>query len=178
MSGTETNGAEHLKSARRSDDDRTTAISLYNFAHSYWASASVLQASDVNATRPHAPVNYLYFHAIELFLKAHLRMTGLTVAEIKLVGHNMEKLASKAEELGLSLTESDFEVIKLVGENYLPMRCIQVGPLTIATTEALWGTCSWLFDTIGDGLLDSGVTKRLPPRPAHPSDAEIDGKPD
>ncbi|WP_171175798.1 hypothetical protein [Ruegeria sp. HKCCA4633] len=153
------------------NDERTTAIGLFNYAHSYWASASVLQGSNLDATHPDAPVNYLYFHAIELFLKAYLRSKGLSVADIKNVGHKMERLAEKATELGLELTDQDQEVIALIGPNYLPARYIVVGAFTRARPEALWGTCSCLFDSIGEELRRQGKAKRLPIRPNHPSEA-------
>ena len=151
-------------------DDRTNAIGLFNYGHSYWASTSALQVADVEATHPDAPVNYLYFHSIELFLKAYLRATGMSVADLKRLRHGMTELTKEANKRGLELGEEDRNVLGHIQANYLPSRYIEIGPFQRATYDALWGTCSWLFDRVGEEIIRLENVRRLPDRPPHPND--------
>ena len=48
-----------------------------------------------------SPVRFLYFHAIELFLKAYLRLQGLSEATIAgKYSHRLDELAGEAEDAG------------------------------------------------------------------------------
>src|SRR5437763_7290582 len=82
------------KSVDSQDDDRTTDIGLFNYAASYRAAADSLEEVDTRATHPEAPQSWLYCHAIELYLKSHLRAAGLSVSELKSrrYGHDLMKL--------------------------------------------------------------------------------------
>jgi hypothetical protein len=61
------------------DDDRTTPLGLFNYARSYWQSAVLLHDARARVTHPDAPVTLLLAHAIELYLKAFLRLRGLAL---------------------------------------------------------------------------------------------------
>ena len=54
-------------------NDRTNSIGLFNTAEAYWLSASKLAAAEVRHGFADLPVRTLYYHAIELYLKALLR---------------------------------------------------------------------------------------------------------
>ena len=155
------------------EEKRTIDIGLFNYAHSYWASASVLQSARVMATHPDAPVYYLYFHAVELFLKSYLRLKGCSTADIKSLGHDINKLAKKAGECGLELEDGDRGTIGMIKPNYLTTRYIKVGYHCRPHLDALWNLCSFMFDKIGEALIESNRTKRLPKRPDYPNDVEI-----
>src|SRR5262249_35161441 len=58
-------------------------LGFFNFARSYWKAASALQKLKLKTTHPESSVAYLYYHAIELYLKAFLRMHGHTVDELQ-----------------------------------------------------------------------------------------------
>ena len=62
-----------------SDEDRTTPLGLFNYARSYWQSGVRLHEARAKVTHPHAPVTLLLAHAIELYLKAFLRLRGLGI---------------------------------------------------------------------------------------------------
>ena len=64
-----------------SDDDRTTPLGLFNFARSYWQSGVLLH--DANAKVTHPDDTLLLAHAIELYLKAFLRLCGVGTEEVK-----------------------------------------------------------------------------------------------
>ena len=59
-----------------SDDDRSTPLGLFNYARSYWQSGVLLHHARAKTTHPDAPVTLLLAHAIELYLKAFLRLRG------------------------------------------------------------------------------------------------------
>src|SRR5262245_47518692 len=66
-----------------SDDDRTTPLGLFNFARSYWQSGVLLHDANAKVTHPDAPVTLLLAHAIELYLKAFLRLCGVGTEAVK-----------------------------------------------------------------------------------------------
>jgi hypothetical protein len=66
-------------------DDRTSAVGLFNTARSYWHSAVYLNDASLELTHPLAPVTFLFYHAIELYLKADLRASGKAVARCEVL---------------------------------------------------------------------------------------------
>lgn len=124
--------------------------------------------SNVSATHPDAPINFLLYHAIELFLKSYLRAKGLSLSEVKSIGHGLRDLATRAEEFGLELDQFDRQLINSIGPNYMAARYIKVGFFSRPRHDDLWATCSWLFDSIGTELQHLGRTRRLPERPTLP----------
>lgn len=130
------------------EEERTTAMGLFNFAHSYWVSAAVLGRTPRDATHKDAPVEYLYYHAIELYLKSFLRLKGYTLQRLKALGHSLPKLHNAAISHGLLADAEDREVISLIPDNYLSSRYIRSGFFTKASPEALWGVCRLLHEDI------------------------------
>jgi len=87
-----------------SDDDRTTPLGLFNYARSYWQSAVLLHHARAKVTHPDAPVTLLLAHAIELYLKAFLRLRGVGIEQVRTTfGHDFESLVDEASSRGLSL---------------------------------------------------------------------------
>jgi hypothetical protein len=130
------------------EDERTNALGLLNFAHSYWEAAVVLQNTPRVATHQDSPRDYLYYHAIELYLKAYLRLNGYTVEQLRKIGHSIHKLHEAAVEKGLSQVSEDATVIALIRDNYLESRYIRTGPFQRPYPESLWGLCFVLHDEI------------------------------
>lgn len=108
----------------------------------------VLHNTPREAVHRDSPRDYLYYHAIELYLKAYLRLKGLTVAQLKKIGHGIDKLHAAAVEAGLTDDPEDREVIADIGDNYLPSRYIRTGAFRRPTPEALWGVCRVLHAEI------------------------------
>jgi hypothetical protein len=50
-------------------EDRTNDVGLFNMAESYWKSAAALHEAKVKASHPLSPVLFLYYHAVELYLR-------------------------------------------------------------------------------------------------------------
>jgi hypothetical protein len=93
-------------------DARTTQVGLYNLACSYHQAARALKKLKLRTTHPTSPVSFLYFHAIELFLKSFLRMHGHTVAELrKKFSHGFGPMRDRAAELGLDFMDEDLVVL-------------------------------------------------------------------
>src|SRR5207247_9385016 len=70
----------------------------------------LLHHASAKVTHPDAPVTLLA-HAIELYLKAFLRLRGVGIEEIKnSFGHDFKKLVDEASSRGLSLVEADMDI--------------------------------------------------------------------
>ena len=144
------------------NDDRTSAIGLFNFAHSYAASAVQLsKCRPADTTHPEAVVDFLAFHAIELYLKAFLRAKGLTVAEVKKLGHRLDKLRDKVCELGLAIEDQN-GVIVLATHKMMERRYIRTGWTQQHPNELVLEVCRNLHESVGEELQRFGLAKRLP----------------
>jgi HEPN domain-containing protein len=150
------------------EDERTTPIGLFNYAHSYWLSAAALKDAKAQVTHPDAPVCFLYFHAIELYLKAYLRAEGHSVRDLLAIGHDAAKLREAAIGRGLQLDDEDVEVLTLMRETdaVIGSRYIRTGYFQRPTIEALDRTCTSLHINVGKTMLDHGFPFpiSLPPR--------------
>jgi hypothetical protein len=147
----------------KEEDDRTTPIGLFNYAHSYWKSAKALHGTTLRVTHPHAPVLFLYTHSIELYLKAFLRATGISVAELrsKKYGHQICRLAEAARSLGFFVHDEDLEVFSVLQRtDTLDLRYIRTGPFTHPTPEALDRVCRSLHETVTAEFAQRGLPER------------------
>ena len=103
--------------ARADTDDptQTTPTGLYNYAVSYRAAADLIAAQGLEAFHPEAPTQFLYFHAIELYLKSFLRRHGFSVQQLFDISHNFGKMRSSAMAHGLVFGEVETEVLDARG---------------------------------------------------------------
>jgi hypothetical protein len=83
------------------DDARSSPLGFFNLAESYWAAAVALENAGLRTTHPTSPISFLYYHAIELYLKAFLRTHGHSARELrgKNFGHRTCCLSEKAGAL-------------------------------------------------------------------------------
>lgn len=131
-------------------DDRTTAIGLYHYGRSYHDSARALDLAKVRTTHPHAPVSYLYFHAIELFLKAYLRAYGHSVRALeKEFRHDIKRIRERASVLNFQFMDEDLIVLGYMERTDVVMksRYIRTGCFESPTVESLERTASSLRET-------------------------------
>ena len=142
------------------DDGRTTPLGLFNYARSYRASADHLLNAQLNVPHPHAPLTFLYYHAIELYFKAYLRSQGDTVTQLRSIGHDISKIAAVAQSRGLSLDDEDKEVVRSMAEfnNVIRSRYIQTGAFTRPEEEALSRTCAALEDSVAKEFEKAKIT--------------------
>ncbi len=131
-------------------EERTTAVGLYHYARSYHDSAKALEAAKVRTTHPDAPLTYLYYHSIELYLKAFLRAHGHTVEELeKKFRHHIGRMRTRATELEFEFLDEDKVVLDLMEGSsiVLKTRYISTGAFTRPTNEALERTATSLRET-------------------------------
>jgi hypothetical protein len=140
------------------DDERTNAVGLFNTARSYWRSAEYLNAAKLRVTHPHAPITFLFCHAIELYLKAYLRGTGSNLADLKKLSHRIVHLAKAATERGLELRPEVSEVLSHVDDADVAIeaRYIVTGFAQRLPNEALGDAAGRLDDTICTALAAAG----------------------
>lgn len=129
-------------------DNRTTAIGLARYAKEYLEAAIVVDEElGVKRSASHIspiPAYFLLTHAIELTLKAYLRGAGLAVRQLQGVGHDLDALLAKANELGLgdchTFTADDNEAFSLLvaANGQHRFRYIQTG----ATQLPFWSVAA------------------------------------
>lgn len=147
------------------DDERTTALGFYHFAHSYAASARSLSQLVIHATHSDAPVRFLFRHAVELYLKAYLRHQGVTVVELakRSLGHSTVLLLARASELGLQLQPGDQTLIHAL-DDAISDRYLRTGARRILSAEQAHELCSRLNMEIGFAIYSANDIRRSLPK--------------
>jgi len=156
---------DNRQSANDDEDARATPLGYFNVAVAYWRAAAALDSANLRTTHPHSPVRFLYYHAIELYLKSFLRMHGHSVKELRSFkfGHSTSRLKKRAEQLGLLFADEDVEVLSLMAttDAVIRSRYIQTGAYRWPTIEALERTCKSLHESTGQALKNTGIVVRL-----------------
>jgi HEPN domain-containing protein len=145
------------------DDDRTTPLGLFSYARSYWKSGVLLHNARAKVSHPDAPVTLLLAHAIELYLKAFLRLRGIGTEEVKSsFGHDFKKLVDEASSRGLALgnEENDIAAILTEQESIRRSRYIETGYYQRPGLAALSRTCQGLDQSVSAALKDAGMNIR------------------
>jgi DNA-binding MarR family transcriptional regulator len=147
---------------RTEDDERTTAVGLFNTARSYWRSAEHLNVAKLNVTHPHAPTIFLFCHAIELYLKAFLRGKGQTIGQLKTLSHRIAALAETATKNGLKLDPEHSEILTHIQDDdvALESRYIVTGFKQLPTIEALSAVAADLDNKVCSALKSAGLAVR------------------
>jgi hypothetical protein len=147
------------------EDERNTPIGVFNYAESYWQAARALQQAKVPSTHPDPPISFLYYHAIELYLKSFLRVHGHTAKELrgKSFGHRVCCLRERSIQLGLVFKDSDVETFSLLAttDAIIRSRYIQTGSFYFITSDKLDGACVNLRESVGGALKGKGIHIRL-----------------
>jgi hypothetical protein len=145
-----------------------TPLAWFNLAHAYLYDAATLH----NAQKPSGgfysdPVRFLYFHSVELFLKAYLRIHGI---EYDALGkppysHNLTSLANAAESRGLLIGKRVRLVCDAARDFDKPTeaRYVRTGGKTILPPHKLHEAARELQTRVGQALRDKGITARHPP---------------
>jgi hypothetical protein len=145
------------------DDDRTTPFGLFNYARSYWQSAVHLHHAAVKVTHPDAPITLLLAHAVELYIKAFLRLRGLSAEDLKTsFGHDFRKLVKEGQARGLHFDDEDKEVATILTEqeSIRQSRYIETGSYTRPSLRALSAICKSLDQSVADALAHAGQRVR------------------
>jgi hypothetical protein len=147
------------------EDERTKPIAFFNLAESYWQAARALKHAKVKSTHPDLPVYFLYYQAIELYLKSFLRMHGHTAKELagRKFGHRTCCLKERSEQLGLVFMDEDVEIFSLMATTDIIIRSryIRTGSALWPTFEGLERVCQSLRQSIGAEMKQRGVPVRM-----------------
>jgi hypothetical protein len=146
------------------DEQRTTPLGLFNTAIAYWSAAEALEKLKLDTPRKHAPVRFLYFHALELYLKSFLRVHGYSLAQLEKLRHDFSKIVSSTSERGLNLMEEDKQVLLRIASSDMMIRAryIRTGAVQgWLPTKVLNDTCRKLHQEVGDSLKKKGILVRL-----------------
>ena len=144
------------------EEDRTTSIGLFLLAHTYAKSASLLRENHVNVSHRDYPVRFLYTHAIELYLKAFLRMhDGFTAEKLRKIGHKTKKLLKNAEENGLMVNQIQREQIEFL-DNYMDDRYLVIGARTVLKADAQHQLCRNLHEQMAQQIFGFAGLARKP----------------
>ena len=140
-----------------------SAIGTFNFAHSFWHAGSALRTGDWAQGVSHArkPVEFLYWHAIELFLKAFLLASGISETDLRKssYGHDLPALARAATNRGLLLKDRDSAVLSLMPTkaDMIELRYMTPGLRIVPEHEELETTCDNLYRVVGLALREKGI---------------------
>lgn len=149
----------------RDEDERTSPMGVFHLAHSYRAAAAALQSPKLRTPFADHPVWFLYYHGIELYLKAFLRMHGHSMDELSSpkFGHRTCCLTERAAQLGLVFTNDDVEVFSLMSttDAVIRSRYFERGYRTFPSHEALDRTCDSLHRNVGQALRQGGILVRV-----------------
>jgi hypothetical protein len=107
--------AATLMNTTINDDERTNSMGLFNTAEAWRLSAMALQSRKVASGHAEQPVRYLYFHAIELYLKGLLRQKHSVAALEKKFRHDTNRIVQEAQALGLVIDDQDAALLLLMG---------------------------------------------------------------
>jgi hypothetical protein len=149
----------------------TTPVGFINKAEAYRVGAQVL-ARELKGVGGWAgdPIRYLYYHCIELYMKAAMISAGRTESQLRVLSHSFVKLAEACNAAGLGLSEQDdLNVLALIDSqnNYIKARYHYVGGFKVATVQALDSTAHELAVLAVQMVRRSGILVREP-RPALP----------
>ena len=138
-------------------------MGLFNTAEAYRLAATALEQRKVKIGHADKPVQFLFCHAVELYLKALLRQEHSVEAIKKNFGHNTKRLVEEAEKLGLFVTVGDRKVFAHLGDTdaLIEMRYIRTGSKTLLSFKALSLTCKNVRDSVGSLLREANVPVRL-----------------
>ena len=144
-------------------DERTNSMGLFNVAEAYRLSAEALRKAGVDAGHADHPIRFHYYHAVELYLKALLRLRHDVETIRQEYGHKTLRLVREAENLGLLVDDEDREIYGLIGDTdaVIDSRYIRTGWKTSPTIEALGTTCLSLRSEVGRLLHRASVEVRL-----------------
>lgn len=152
-----------------------TPLAWFNLAHAYLHDAATLNAAPKPKVGHYeAPVRFVYVHAIELFLKAYLRLHGLDDATLasRRYSHHLDRLANEAEKRGLLISRRVRRICNAAADLDDPItaRYIKTGARRVIPANRLHEAARDLQTRVETALRDAGIAMRqLPELPVvHP----------
>jgi hypothetical protein len=146
-----------LKQNRATSADAASSIGWFNYAVAYLRAAQTLYKHETGVAHSSAPVEFLYYHAIELLLKTYLLHSGLNEKQLKALGHGLIALGEECETRGLYLTGAHRETIDFIEHqgNLFKSRYIRLGRFQRASFADLNKLAGHIANTLRDILFKS-----------------------
>lgn len=136
-------GPRRRKTSRNTD---AHAMAFLNRAHEYHEAANQLFDLHADGSLNH-PINFLYFHTVELALKAFLRSRDIPIQGTKRASHNLMELYEECRNLGLKIGPSDrFDIGNIV--SLLADGNVEQGFRYVSLKAGLGADLSWTRDVI------------------------------
>ncbi|MEM0950070.1 MAG: hypothetical protein AAGK37_21935 [Pseudomonadota bacterium] len=138
-------------------------IGTFNYAHSFFGAAKALDRLEWEDRETHSdsPIEFLYWHSIELFLKAYLVTDGMSPSELRQrkYGHNLTALRDEAKKRGLPLTPKDEDLIDFMPstETMIDLRYLKVGIRTVPEFFEIEAICESIYRLVGAELQKRGT---------------------
>ena len=131
---------------------------MFNFAESYRRAADALGTVRLRTAHRDVPRRFLYTHAIELYVKEQLRLSGVPVRALERLGHSWARLRASFIDAGGSLDDEDEDVLSLLASTNasIDFRYIRTGAFTWPTMEALARTARSLHYSVRENLRTAG----------------------
>lgn len=137
----------------------TSPEAFINIARSYCESANILyekrKSEDLLKLMP---IYMLYFHSVEIILKAFLIMKGFDIKKLKKIGHKLNRLYKRCNEEGLKLSQefsvSLNNITSLLdsGNSDMAFRYWNSKSLTMAKLDWVKETVNKLIDLIAKDI--------------------------
>ncbi len=140
-----------------------SAIGMFNYGHSFFEAGQALLKTNTprHSTHPDGPVEFLHWHAIELFLKAFLLADGMSgeVLRKQPYGHDIQALSQEAITRGLVPTDRDVAVMSFMpdGTAMIETRYLTTGFKTQPRMEEVEATCKSLYRLVSNALRSRGI---------------------
>jgi HEPN domain-containing protein len=121
------------------DNKRTNEGGLFHYADAYLVCAKQLVENSPSGLRFDAPIDFLLFHAAELYLKSYLRRKGEDVEALTNLRHYHLRMCKKAATFGMNIPSEIYDLFKFLDETdaVIVSRYIKTGPTTRITKELL-----------------------------------------
>jgi hypothetical protein len=138
-------------------------IGTFNYAYSFLGAAKALNRLDWEDRETHSdsPTEFLYWHSIELFLKAYLLVDGMELRKLRRhdYGHNISALSAEAVKRGLILSRKDEELLSFMPstEDMIDLRYLKVGVRAVPDFEDVEETCENLYRMVGLEIQKRGI---------------------
>jgi hypothetical protein len=160
------------------DEQRRRPEGHFHIAETYFVSARKLREFKHAGHSDH-PVRLLYYTAQEVYLKAFLRLHGLSTLELasRKFGHRYCCLVERTTTLGRSLNDEDYAVLYFLSysDERERVRYIETGFAQWVDVDDLDRTCANIRQLVCERLQGAGLPVRLQAAdfgPRHKRDTE------
>jgi hypothetical protein len=150
---------EKIRKVQSDEAARVATLALFNSAEGYRNAAVHLNLANLKGAHKESPVRFLYYCAIEQYLKSFLYGQFVAPAELRNTNYrrNVSVLANEAQALGLSVDDEDKKILMSLTTALLPARYIKTGYHNSASIDALERISNNLRIKVGEALGSFGV---------------------